>query len=68
MGMGLRLAKVFGSSIKRASRVKPTFKSQVVEAIRISHELAGDATDYAELSATYVPVLAPKTLFTPSID
>ncbi|SRR5258706_5855979 len=38
------------------SRVKYTFKSQVVEAIRISYELAGNATDHAELCATYAPV------------
>ena len=63
--MGLRLPKFFGPSVKRASRVKPSFKGQVVEAIRISYELAGSATDHAELSATYVPVFAPETLFTP---
>ena len=33
-----------------------TFKSQVVEAIRISEERVGNATDHAELYAAYVPV------------
>ena len=62
--MGL-LPKLFGSSIKRASRVKPTFKGQVVEAIRISNELAGNARDHAELCATYVPIFASEASFTP---
>ena len=55
--MGLRLPKLFGISVKRALRVNHTLKSQVVEAIRISYELAGNATDHAELCATYVPVI-----------
>lgn len=63
--MGLRLPKLFGSIVKRASRVKHTFKSQVVEAIRISHELAGNATDHADLCATYVPVTCARNHFYP---
>jgi len=55
--MGLRLPKLFGSSVKRASKVKHMFKGQVVEAIRISYELAGNTKDHADLCATYVPVL-----------
>ena len=40
------------------------YRAQAVEAIRISHEIAGSGMDHAQLFTAYVLVVAPETSFT----
>ena len=48
---------LFSGTVKRAPIVKYTFKNQIVEAIRISHELAGRVNDQAGLWRMYVLII-----------
>lgn len=60
----MQFVKRLGSSIKRASRVDYKFKSQVVQAIHVSYQLAGKAKDPTELCKTYVRVIRAESFFT----
>ena len=47
----------FGSTFRRVLRVKTNFKNQVVNAIRISHELVVEQMSHEEICSMYVPVI-----------
>ena len=47
----------FWSIFKRVSKVKHTYRAQVVEAVRISYELIGSATNNEDAYKTYALVI-----------